>query len=230
MDSFWIEFFKQADCCLNERLRYLYVEAYEKGFEVRPLPQDVMNVFSMNPSKVRAVVVGQDPYPGVDNSGEVIACGLSFATGSKHITSSLERLFSCIPGLEHEANDYSLKGWIRQGVFLLNNTPVVWVLPRGESMSPVVNALDKEVLAVPERKWAGVTKSICLFLIAFATSLQRKVHFILLDMKAADLSRSLSNCVIAPHPSGRNDEVEDKMVKITKAFAETPVVDWTRAS
>ncbi len=117
----WLDFFLQNEFAINELLRWSYVTAYEKGYDIRPKPEDVMNVFDMDPNAIRVVIVGQDPYPQ-----EGVANGYAFATNQKTITSSLERLFSSIPGLHHSEGDYTLSGWRSQGVFLLNKTPILW--------------------------------------------------------------------------------------------------------
>ncbi len=227
----WIQFFKEHNYSINEILRYLYVSAYEQGLEIRPLAKDVMNVFSMNPSSIRVVIVGQDPYPA-----EGVANGFAFATNTQIITSSLETIFKVIRGVEHPPNDYSLSGWIGQGVFLLNKTPVVWVMPRdsssyGQSFGSSGNAggtftySEKIDLTVPEGIWRDITKNVCLFI----NSVNATVPFLLFGTKSSILKQSLPtrNCIVAPHPSGRNvssNQLNDE------PFTETSsIINWRQA-
>jgi uracil-DNA glycosylase len=213
MHPTWIQFFKEHNYSINEILRYLYVSAYEQGLEIRPLAKDVMNVFSMDPSAIKVVIVGQDPYPS-----EGVANGYAFATSTPNITSSLETIFRAIRGVEHPQNDYTLSGWIRQGVFLLNKTPVVWVLPKDYYNERVD-------LTVPESIWRDITKNVCLFI----NSVNSNVPFLLFGTKSSILKQSLPtrNCIVAPHPSGRNtgpNQLNDE------PFTETSsIINWRNA-
>jgi uracil DNA glycosylase len=230
----WIDYFKRNDFSLNELLRYLYVSAYENGLDVFPLPQDVMNVFSMDPGSIKVVLIGQDPYPQTytNERGDLqpVANGYSFATNSGQITPSLERIFSAIGEVKYETGDFSLRGWIRQGVFLLNKTPVVWCIPNKIRYAPDNEKEMKRLEALcltPETKWGSITKNICLFITNHINSLSngtKHVYFILLGKKAFDLSHSLTNYTTAPHPSTRND-VEFK----ADCFIRTPGINWRNA-
>lgn len=190
----WKEFFTQNDLAINEILRWSYVEAYNKGYDVRPNPQDVLNVFSMSPDAIRVVLVGQDPYPQ-----EGVANGFAFATNQSTITSSLERLFSCIGGIRHKEDDYTLSGWIRQGVFLLNKTPVLWVPIRTKEKSVIdVDPKDIDQLTA---KWNGVIRTVCLFIAGYG---DKKTDFVLFGEKAKSLKTDLPKAILCGHPSGRN--------------------------
>lgn len=78
----------------------------------------------LEPSEVKVVIVGQDPYI---NEGE--ATGLSFGVGSeaKGIPPSLRNIFREIESdLGHPCRrDLSLESWAEQGVLLLNSTLTV---------------------------------------------------------------------------------------------------------
>jgi len=209
--SEWIDFFRKQEYAINELLRYLYVTAYETGvLDVRPAPEDVMNVFGMKPSDIKVVVVGQDPYPGtyrIAIGGEKvkgkdrykyvpIANGYAFATNSNEITSSLETIFGAIRGVEHATGDFTLRGWINQGVFLLNRTPVLWMYNNENKDTPVK---DEKLLNTPERLWGEITKNVCLFINSLSS-----VTFLLFGSKAASLKSHLPSSIVASHPSGRN--------------------------
>jgi uracil-DNA glycosylase len=228
----WIEFFKTHNYNINERLRYLYVNAYElaifrrKGLEVRPLPEDVMNVFSMDPTSIKVVILGQDPYPGYDFATKrPVANGLAFSTHSTKITSSLETMFAAIRGVKHEVDDFTLSGWVKQGVFLLNMVPILWTI---RTSMPGVEAVPN--LDEPERIWGDITKNICLFIHSLTKDLSamKQVQFLLFGNKTHCLKQSLptQNCFASPHPSGRNTQ---------NAFTDEPfsqtssIVDWRQA-
>lgn len=81
----------------------------------------VMSAFSVDLSKIRVVIFGQDPYPQEEN-----CMGLAFAIPktSKRIPASLRNIFK-----ETEADvgksserDQDLACWVNQGVMLLNRT------------------------------------------------------------------------------------------------------------
>jgi uracil-DNA glycosylase len=99
----------------------------KKGERVYPIQKDVFRAFEDCPfEKVRAVILGQDPYP---NKGQAI--GLAFAvpeqTKSTEVPRSLKNIFK---ELEREYKHLSmpkptLESWAKQGVFLLNTALTV---------------------------------------------------------------------------------------------------------
>ena len=90
----------------------------------RPIaPPDPLRALRLvAPDEVRVVVFGQDPYPTAGH-----ADGLAFSAGRGR-PRSLARIFEVLardrPGFE-PPRDWSLDGWARQGVLLLN--PVLTV-------------------------------------------------------------------------------------------------------
>lgn len=67
-------------------------------------------------SKLRVVIIGQDPYPS-----PLDACGMAFASGSGNVTSSLRTMENEIRRTYNERGiDYTLREWAEQGVLLLN--------------------------------------------------------------------------------------------------------------
>lgn len=87
-----------------------------EGFQ--PRRQDVFRVFRLAPSKVRVVIVGQDPYP---TPGD--ATGLSFSVNrNARLPRSLQNIFIELASdlgtpLRTDGN---LEDWMDQGVFLIN--------------------------------------------------------------------------------------------------------------
>jgi uracil-DNA glycosylase len=84
-----------------------------------PLPENILRAFVTPPQSIRALIVGQDPYPGAGH-----ATGLAFSVG--------RGVNPLPPSLRNIRNEYSadlgiplpphgdLSRWARHGVFLLN--------------------------------------------------------------------------------------------------------------
>ncbi len=90
-----------------------------KGAMILPAPQQVYAALALTPlDQVRAVILGQDPYP---TPGD--AHGLAFSyVGEGRLPASLQRIFAelaadlAVPAPRRG----DLSGWARQGVLLLN--------------------------------------------------------------------------------------------------------------
>lgn len=96
---------------------------------VTPAYSHIMRVFSQPISNIKVVVVGQDPYPGVDQ-----AQGLAFSVSSDNLPASLKNIFLELNddlGNKLRTNG-DLSDWADQGVFLLNR--VLTTTP-GDSMA-----------------------------------------------------------------------------------------------
>jgi uracil-DNA glycosylase len=84
-----------------------------------PLPEQILLAFDTPPQSIRALIVGQDPYPGAGHAN-----GLAFSVD--------RRVTALPPSLRNIRNEYSddlglslpnhgdLSRWSRHGVFLLN--------------------------------------------------------------------------------------------------------------
>jgi len=101
------------------------VEAHEKLTSIVPLKRDIFRIFNeMTPDKIKVVIVGQDPYHNILDSGYPQAQGMSFSV-PKGVTipSSLRNIYkelaTDIPGFQIP-NHGDLSKWADQGVFLLN--------------------------------------------------------------------------------------------------------------
>jgi uracil-DNA glycosylase len=87
------------------------------GDLVRPAKEDIFNAYkSTQPSQVRVVIVGQDPYPGNE------AMGLSFSSKQQSIPPSLRVMFKELErsGMGKRTNP-NLQDWADQGVLMLNS-------------------------------------------------------------------------------------------------------------
>lgn len=90
-----------------------------------PLKRDLFKAFELTPlNKVKIVVVGQDPYHTILNSGFPVAQGLSFSVPPEApLPSSLQNIFKELK-LEYpdfcQPRNGDLTSWAEQGVFLLN--------------------------------------------------------------------------------------------------------------
>ncbi len=101
-----------------------FVLSENKTKKVFPKLENCFNAFKQTPlSKVRIVILGQDPYHGADQ-----AHGLSFSVpkGVK-VPPSLKNIFkelsATFPDSDFSGGD--LSGWAKQGVFLLNSVLTV---------------------------------------------------------------------------------------------------------
>ena len=99
------------------------------GKTIYPASQLIFNAFNHTPfEQVRVVIIGQDPYHGQDNKGQVQAHGLSFSvpTGVA-LPPSLQNIFKEISADLHiqMGKNGDLTSWAEQGVLLLNATLTV---------------------------------------------------------------------------------------------------------
>lgn len=105
-------------------LREFVAEELDKKKVVYPSPQLYFNAFEKTPlSRVRVVVLGQDPYPG---HGQ--AHGLSFSVPKGvALPRSLKNIYKEIQASYPESTfDHGcLEGWSQQGVLLLNSVLTV---------------------------------------------------------------------------------------------------------
>ncbi len=102
-----------------ETIRTFVRDEYQTK-KVFPKPQDMFAAFSKTPfSKVRVVILGQDPYHGPGQ-----AHGLSFSVPEGVARPpSLKNIYKEIEddlGVTKDFSNGNLEGWAEQGVFLLN--------------------------------------------------------------------------------------------------------------
>lgn len=100
------------------------------GKNYYPPPGEVFRAFRLTPlPSVRVVIIGQDPYPGLDSSGQPAACGLAFsgrpgASPPASLKTIFEELAKDIPGFAPPPHG-DLSSWARQGVLLFNKSLTV---------------------------------------------------------------------------------------------------------
>ena len=106
-----------------EKLTHFLEQEYAETI-VYPNKQDVFRAFNATPlSKVRVVIIGQDPYHGPNQAN-----GLSFSVQPDvKIPPSLSNIFKEVvaDGSRLRLTNGDLKPWAEQGVFLLNTTLTV---------------------------------------------------------------------------------------------------------
>jgi len=222
----WYPLFVTRGLQINERMKKAFKTAYTNGFTVRPNPEDVFNVFSMPISGIRAVIVGQDPYPGWDQETKrPKACGYAFATLSKEIPPSLQRIRTAIVNIfgpitiTNKDQPNNLRGWIDQGVFLLNNTPLVFLTGHSEVETSELSPRLRSLLSFPFSVWSGITTTICKEI----NTVNPACPFILMGREAHYLARTVAKAVSMNHPSTRSDCDFDG-----KCFTDVHTIEWTR--
>ena len=135
----WEEVFEIGKANVDEIYK-VYRSAHQEGLRVFPLAYQVFNAYWQTPlvatsntrpwQRVRVVIVGQDPY---HNWNEEInrpsAMGLAFSVPYGQPNVSLRNIFNEL-AREYKEFDINrspnLTPWARQGVLLLNQSPVVY--------------------------------------------------------------------------------------------------------
>ena len=121
----WEPLFMQSEADLAHLDKHLQVWDYY------PQKKWIFRAFEECPfNKLKVVLIGQDPYPGVDRkTGEPNAMGLSFSTQRDHnIPVSLQAIFKEIKNSIGDVGPFNhpdLTKWANQGVLLLNTTLTV---------------------------------------------------------------------------------------------------------
>jgi uracil-DNA glycosylase len=157
---------------------FLLFAAKLKGIEnLAPSLENVFKVFTLSPSDVRVVIVGQDPYP---TKGD--ANGLAFSVSrNENLPKSLQNIFKELQSdLGISRSDGDLTDWQNQGVFLINRVLTTTI---GNS------------LAHKDLGWQEFTEKV----IAYLGSLGSVA--LLMGKHAEEMSKYFENYVITPHPS-----------------------------
>jgi uracil-DNA glycosylase len=128
IDNEWKYFFDENNVYLENIFEYLSDKVYY------PKTKNIFRVFKLAPSKIKLVIIGQDPYINyeiINGKEKPQAIGYSFSVPKTHkIPPSLKNIFKEI------SSDYpdckfingNLKKWSKQGVFLINSS--LTVLPK----------------------------------------------------------------------------------------------------
>lgn len=88
--------------------------------QVTPDLNQVMKAFEADPSKIKVVLIGQDPYP---TKGDAVGLAFAMKPGNKmprSLVNIVKELESDLDVKVHAEAD--LSGWVDQGVLLLNRT------------------------------------------------------------------------------------------------------------
>jgi uracil-DNA glycosylase len=158
-----------------------------QGF--RPSKQDVMRIFKVvRPENVRAVIVGQSPYPNYH------ACGIPFMSSVNGVPKTLEVI---VQELKKEYNvswemqpNETIVQWIEQGVFILNIALTVPIDPE---------AIDHLVL------WEEFSRKV----IRYITTINQNVPVLLFGKDAWRLENDVCSPSVAfkvPHPVSRTPD------------------------
>jgi uracil-DNA glycosylase len=116
------------------------------GAQVLPAPGDVFRALALTPpDAVRAVILGQDPYPTPGDAN-----GLAFSyVGPRRLPASLKVILAELPGADPAVRPRTgdLTPWARQGVLLLNSALTVEAGRAGAHLRVGWSALTDEAVA-----------------------------------------------------------------------------------
>lgn len=94
-----------------------------KDTEITPEKNNIFRAFNLTPfSKIRVVILGQDPYPGSPN-GNRDANGLCFSSYNNIAPPSLKNIYKRLlkdKYLSKQPKSHDLGNWARQGILMLN--------------------------------------------------------------------------------------------------------------
>jgi uracil-DNA glycosylase len=153
--------------------------------QVTPNLNQVMRAFETGPSKIKVVLIGQDPYP---TKGDAIGLAFAMNPGAKmprSLVNIVKELESDL-GIQTQAQ-VDLSKWVDQGVLLLNRTLTTQIGQAG---------------AHSKLGWDGFTKAALIEL-----AKRNKLVFILWGSPAISLGREVAqgalNCrlIESVHPS-----------------------------
>jgi len=213
-------------CFERCRAELLYVQERLRATRYLPDFEDIFRVFDfVRPAEIRVVIVGQDPYPGLDYGGRPVATGVPFAVRrGTPVTASLRNIYAdmaqTVPGFV-APNHGDLTRWMRQGVFLLNSH-----LTTPASGASSLRGAEKHAF------WAGVVVAV----VECIQEASPNAVFVLWGEDAKDIkkSRVLRNTIVcfeACHPSGRNGARFVGMGTLQAVNEEfekrkEPLIDW----
>ena len=105
-------------------LKKFLKEEIERGMQFFPPPNQIFNAFRQTPyDKVKVVIVGQDPYHGINQAHGLcfsVQKGVPTPPSLKNIYKEMESDLG-IPPVDHGC----LESWAKQGVLMLNATLTV---------------------------------------------------------------------------------------------------------
>ena len=178
----WKNFFESHQTKLLQTLKNI---DWDKNV-IFPPQQSVFRVFQMNPTEIKVVLLGQDPYHG---DGQ--ATGLSFSVGKNiSIPPSLKNIFKELktefPERNYTYSHGDLTRWtIEEKIFLLNSALTVKSATPGSHLSLWEWFTDQVI------KFISQTNNTCVFLL-LGTYAKSKTKFI---------TNEKNRCVCRSHPS-----------------------------
>lgn len=172
IDPSWMSFFQQQKSLLDDIFGSLDLS------QITPIEENIFRAFEEPFEKVRAVIFGQDPYPGMN-----VADGLAFSSPSDQpIPASLRNIFKeYYADLGYEIpTSPDLSRWSKSGVMLLNRT---------------LTTMTGERNAHVAKGWSSFTLEVAKLLG------ERDVVAILWGNYARELAPFFQYRIESPHPS-----------------------------
>ncbi|MDB5428870.1 MAG: ung [Phenylobacterium sp.] len=185
----WEEFIdSNSELLISEKWGILTVL---RSVDQKYLPREsqIFKILRLLPlHEVRVVMVGQSPYPDPRD-----ACGIPFISGSNRTTKSLSVLLTEAGANHHIDHNEAVRGWIRQGVLLLNAAMTIGI----------EGAPGEEYLRDHGNMW----KEFILSLLEYITTNVKDVPVVLMGRDAWSLEESAKtpHIIKVPHPVARND-------------------------
>jgi uracil-DNA glycosylase len=208
----WAEFLSDKerddlDMIIN-RVRY-----EREHHKIWPTEENVFRAFLMHPSKVKVVILGQDPYHTKDQAtGHAFACGSKLSPSLRVILETVDRLY---PNEEPEYGTLHLDSWVDQGVLLLNT---------------ILTVRQGKPLSHEDIGWQKITKSI----ITNFGLIYPETVFMLWGEHAQTYRKYLPNnrCILDTHPAAyaRSGKVWDtRCFQTTNNYLENKIrwkINW----
>lgn len=189
-----------------------------------PQPRRVFRALEECPyDSLSVVIIGQDPYPSLDDMGCSYANGIAFSVDDGSMTPSLrvirEWLESCYPQTCGLAMDTTLLSWCKQGVLLINASLTI---ERTKSVKPISH----------RKVWEATIRSLLSF-----CGTKGGIVFVMMGSVAADYDDSIPHGnvkIVIEHPASvarrvkkgaRNDiflRINDSLLGCGKA-----PISWT---
>lgn len=145
IDGEWQEVLLPVTDLITEMMEFLERER-SAGHTVLPEPANIFKALQIPPSKVKVVVVGQDPYPTPGH-----AMGLSFSVHKtvKPIPRSLKNIYQELrDDLQIEQPTHGdLSDWAKQGVLLLNRVLTVRARAAGSHANRGWEAITSQIIS-----------------------------------------------------------------------------------
>jgi|SRR3979490_1793084 len=183
-DDCWKDFLCDENVNLLDSITKYIDESQQK---IRPNKDEVLEIFTLiNPKEIRAIIIGQSPYPNDD------ACGIPFVSANNNVPASLQNIVYEIE-IEYgkcnikDPNDM-IRNWILQGVFIINT-------------SPTIGISGKEYL----RDHSIIWKEFMIKLLEYIT--KDTIPVLLFGKDAWSFEENIkSKCILkVPHPVSRGD-------------------------